>query len=376
MDRIPLVDLKIQYKNLRDEILRETDRLFSDAAFIGGKYLDDFEKAFAKFCDVEHVIGVANGTEALHVALRVLGIGVGDEVILPSHTFIATAEAVHLVGAKPVFAEIDEATWSLSAKTIQEKMTTRTKLIIPVHIYGYVVPDILEILALAKQHDILVLCDAAQAHGAFLNGKPVAHYGLLSTFSFYPGKNLGAFGDAGAIATNDSDLALRLRKFQDHGRLEKYIHDSVGTNARMDALQALILSIKLPYLQEWCDKRRQVARWYQERLSATEAIRLPYLGDGDTKPGFHLYVIRVDQKCREDLLVHLRKAHIEAGIHYPIPLHLQPCHQNLGYALGDFPVTEKIAKEIISLPIYPELDAKFVDYICEQIKLFFSNYSA
>ncbi len=370
--QIPLVDLQKQYEFLKEEVLDVIEDVLSSASLIGGKYVQNFEQDFSAFCHTKHTVGVSNGTDALKLVLWALNVGAGDEVILPANTFIATSEAVCLRGATPVFADIDESTFNVDPVEVEKKITSKTKAIIPVHLYG-LPADLEQLEKIAKQHNLVMLCDAAQAHGAYYQDRPISQYGIASTFSFYPGKNLGAYGDAGAIVTNDDQLTSILYKLRDHGRSEKYLHEVEGTNARLDALQAAILSVKLKYLQSWCDARLENAKCYHGRLKAIKQVHLPELGSQRDKHAMHLYVIRVSASDRNSLLAFLNKAGIGAGIHYPVPLHLQPCYKNLGYKRSDFPVAEKIADEIISLPMFPELTIEQIDYVGSVIEKFYHD---
>ncbi len=370
--QIQFVDLQKQYQNIQDEINHAIKKVIESSSFIGGRFVEEFEQAFSDFFHAKYTIGVSNGTDALFLVLCALGVGVNDEVILPSHTFIATCEAIRLVGAKPVFVDIDEKTYTLDVNDVKRKINSKTKIIIPVHLYGYPA-DMINLENIAKDYNLTLLCDAAQAHGAYCRGKSITDFGVASTFSFYPGKNLGAYGDAGAIVTNDDQLASMLYKLRDHGRGEKYVHVVEGTNARLDALQAAILSVKLKYLQSWCDARLGNAKRYHDRLKEISFLQLPYLGAESERHAMHLYVIRVPEVDRNNLLVSLNKAGVQAGIHYPVPLHLQPCYKTLGYKKGDFPITEKVANEIISLPMCPELTVAQIDYIGSTIEDFYHD---
>lgn len=366
---IPLVDLRAQFNSIRDEVMPVIDDVMSSAGFIGGPNVSDFEDEFAAFCGTAHAVGVANGTDALIVALWAAGIRPGDEVIIPSHTFIATGEAVRMLGATPVFAEIDETTFNIDPEDAAKRIGPKTKAILPVHLYG-LPAEMIRLAEVASAHGLLLLADGAQAHGATHAGIPVAAHGQATTFSFYPGKNLGAAGDAGAIVTDDSAFANRCRMIANHGREDKYLHHIQGTNARLDALQAAILRVKLRHLDEWCKARRAHADAYSDRLTDIDQVRLPDLGGNDTH-AMHLYVIRVPKADRDALVDHLKGAGVGAGIHYPVPLHLQPCNADLGYKAGDFPLTEAVCDEIVSLPMYPELTSAQIEYVCEAVRSYF-----
>jgi dTDP-4-amino-4,6-dideoxygalactose transaminase len=297
------------------------------------------------------------------LSLLALGVGAGDEVITAVNTFIATSEAISATGARPVFIDNDPQTYTIDVRKIEEKITPRTKAIIPIHLYGQ--PAAMDVInEIASRHNLAVVEDAAQAHGASFKGKTVGTLGRLASFSFYPGKNLGAYGDAGAIATNDEALANKVRMLANHGRLKKYEHEIEGYNSRLDTLQAAILSVKLRQLRSWTEQRQRNASLYSQLLSGTAGIVTPFTHP-DAKHVFHLYVIRVEQ--RERVQQALKEAGIATGIHYPIPLHLQPAYRHLGLPVGSFPVAERFASEILSLPMYPELSADQITFICETL---------
>lgn len=364
--QIPFMDITGAFPEIYDEILQKLQEIISSGRFIGGKEVEQFEQEFAHFCRVNHAVGCANGTDALIIALKALGIGVGDCVITVPNTFTATAEAIMAVGARPEFVDIDEKTYTMSPEALLEHLKTRkstqpVKAVIPVHLYGQMA-DMPAIVQIAKSYGLAVIEDAAQAHGAKWKGKGPGEYGDMATFSFYPGKNLGAFGDAGAIVTNSKTLAARLKMLTNHGRKEKYIHELIGYNSRLDAIQAAVLRIKLRYLNEW-NHLRMINACYYDRYIKSDRIIKPYVAPC-SQHVFHLYVIRV--KEREEVR-HQLKPIISTQIHYPLPLHLQPAYRCLGYKEGDFPVTEQIAKEILSLPMWPELKKEEIKYICEQV---------
>ncbi len=362
---IPLVDLKAQYQAIKPEIDAAMQRVVANTQFILGKEVAEFEKNFAAYCRVRHCVGTDSGTAALHLALILCGIKPGDEVITTTHTFVATAEVISLIGARPVFVDIDPRTYNIDPNAIERAITPRTRAIIPVHLYGQ--PAEMEpILDIARRHNLRVIEDAAQAHGAEYRGRRAGSMGDIACFSFYPGKNLGAYGDAGALVTNDDDLAARARMLRDHGRKEKYAHQIVGYGYRLDALQAAILGAKLPHLDAWNARRREIADYYTELFSNIDLV-LPYVPT-HIKPVYHLYVVRA--RNRDALQKHLKARGIETGIHYPIPLHLQPVYKNLGYKPGDFPHTEKAANEVLSLPMYPELTEAQINQVVEAVKDF------
>jgi dTDP-4-amino-4,6-dideoxygalactose transaminase len=348
--QIPFVDLQAQYARIKPEIDEAIQGILDSTRFIGGEPLTAFERDFATYCHAEYALGVANGTDALHLALRAAGIGQGDEVITAANTFIATAAAIDVTGATPIFVDIDLATHTIDPEQVERAITPRTKAIIPIHLYGQPA-DMDALMEIAERHGLIVIEDAAQAHGAEYNGRRAGSIGHMSCFSFYPGKNLGAYGDGGAITTNDPELVDRLDKLRDHGRTTKYEHAMVGWNSRLDALQAAILQVKLRHLDEWNEQRRQVAEWYGEALSGSDLI-IPQVRAGSTHV-YHLYVVMTED--REALQRNLEEAGIATGIHYPLPLHMQPAFAHLGYQQGDMPNAEYAASRILSLPMFPEL---------------------
>ena len=347
---IPLVDLQAQYRSIQDEIDAAICRVVESTAFILGPEVSAFEKAFAAYCEAKCAVGVDSGTAALFLALKACGIGPGDEVITTPFTFISTAETISQVGARPVFVDIDLATYNLDPRRIEAAITPRTRAIIPVHLYGQPA-EMDEILAIAKAHHLWVIEDAAQAHGARYKGRRVGSLGDIACFSFYPSKNLGAYGDGGAVVTNDVNLAARVRSLRDHGRSSKYLHSELGWGFRLDALQAAILRAKLPHLDAWNAARRERAYRYAELLAGTSVVipmALPYV-----EHVYHCYVVRTPH--RDEVVKALQARGIGVGIHYPIPLHLQPAYKDLGYTTGSFPISEQCSQEVFSLPMYPEL---------------------
>lgn len=369
---IPLVDLKAQYKNIKEEIDIAISRILEKTNFIMGKEIEEFESLFAKFIGTEYAIGVSSGTDAIHLSLKVLGVKKGDEVILPAHTFTATAEPIVWLGAKPVFVDIDEKTYTLDPNHIAKRISCKTKVIIPVHLYGHPA-DMDEIQNLAKKHRIFILEDAAQAHGAKIKIKTkwvnVGTVGDLGIFSFYPGKNLGAYGDAGMIVTNSKKLAEKVTLLRNHGRTEKYIHDIVGFGNRLDTIQASILQTKLRHLKMWNIERQMKAKIYKKYLEGLKTLKLPFIAPW-ARSVYHLFVIKA--KRRNALRKYLKSKGIETGIHYPVPLHLQPAYRFLGYKKGELPVTEKVVDQILSLPLYPEMSEKHISYISQCIRDFYS----
>ncbi len=348
---IPLVDLKAQLSQIEPEVRTGWDRILEKTAFIGGPDVSEFEKEFAEFSRVAEVVGVGNGTDAVEIATRALGIGPGDEVIVPANTFIATALGVQRAGATPVFVDSDPDYHLIDPGAIEAKLTAKTKALMPVHLYGQAAP-MEAISAIAKAKGLVILEDAAQAHGAQRNGKAVGSWGAGAGFSFYPGKNLGAFGDAGAVATNDGTVATKCRALRNYGSEKKYHHPETGFNSRLDPLQAVVLRAKLKHLAKWNEQRRRAAERYDAMLEGVEGVVLPKTLEGNEHV-WHLYVVRVPN--RDKSLAALHEAGIGAGIHYPVPCHLQGAFAHLGHKEGDFPVAEKAANEILSLPMFAEI---------------------
>ncbi len=362
---IPLVDLKAQYAAIQADVDDAMRRVLENTSFIMGPEVKAFEASFAAYCDTQYCIGVASGTAALELTLRALGVGPGDEVITVAHTFIATAEAISAVGATPVFIDIDPSTYNMATGALVAAFTPRTRAVLPVHIYGQPA-DMTTISAIAGNYGVPVIEDAAQAHGATWAGQKVGGLGRAACFSFYPGKNLGAYGDAGAVTTNDAEIAEKVRLLRNHGRHDKYLHEIKGYGERIDTLQAAVLSAKLPYLCEWTQARRRLAARYTERMADWE-IMLPYV-DSQANAAWHLYVIRTSR--RDEMLDYLKKQGIGAGIHYPVPLHLQPAYADLGYRPGSLPVTEAVARSCLSLPIYPEMTDEQQDRVIAAVRSF------
>lgn len=351
--KIPFLDLNAQFESIRKDIVDAIDRVLVSGRFIGGQFVEGFEEEFARFVRSRYAIGVSSGTAALELALRAAGITAGDEVIVPANSFFATAEAVSNVGARPRFADVDPATFHLDVSSAEELIGPRTRGVIVVHLYGRVM-DVSPIQELSDRHGLTVIEDAAQAHGTEKDGVQTGGSGRLTCFSFYPGKNLGAIGDAGAVTCNDPTYAERLRLLRDHGSPAKYVHLIVGTNARLDAIQAAVLSVKLHHLRQWNARRVEHAKAYAARLW-NSGIQVPEIPPGG-QHNFHLFVVRV--KNRDAVRRHLLDRGIETGIHYPQPLHLTPAYQESGDAMpGSLPISEALAREILSLPLYPELGA-------------------
>jgi dTDP-4-amino-4,6-dideoxygalactose transaminase len=362
---VAFVDLQAQYASIKSEIDKVIADVIAETAFIGGAHLQSFEAAFAQFCNVKHCVGVGNGTDAIFIALKALGIGHGDEVITVANSFIATSEAITTTGARVVFVDIDPKTYNIDTKQIESKITAKTKAIIPVHLYGQPV-DMDSILLIARTHKLKVIEDAAQAHGAMYKGRRVGSFGVVACFSFYPGKNLGAYGDAGAIVTDNPELAKKVKMLANHGRIDKYDHEIEGVNSRMDGLQAAILGVKLKYLKEWTEKRRNNARLYNELLKGAR-VETPIEID-NVEAVYHLYVVRETTGNREKLQAYLKSKGISTGIHYPIALPNLKAYAYLNHKEEDFPNATRASREILSLPMFPELQDSQIKYVCEKVR--------
>lgn len=370
--QVPFLDLKAQHHQIFNEIDDRFADIMANTGFILGKYVDEFEKGFADLHDARYCIGVSSGTDALHIAMMSLGIGHGDLVIVPVNTFIATAEPVSLCGAEPVFADCDKY-YNMDTEKLEaliagmdESLKKRLKAIAPVHLYGQS-SNMDEILRIADKYGLDVIEDACQAHLSEYKGKKIGTMGKFGAFSFYPGKNLGAWGEAGALITNDERLYLHAKQLRQHGEIERYHHNLVGHNYRMSAFQGAALSVKMKYIVEWTQKRQQNARLYKKYLDTVPGIDLPQERTGCPSV-FHLFVVQTDN--RDDLQKYLQENGVASGLHYPVPLHLQDAYKFLGYKKGDFPAAEKAAQRILSLPMYPELTEKNIEYVCEKIKDF------
>lgn len=368
---VPLVDLKKQYASIKQEIDERVSGVLNSTAFILGSEVKEFEKEFAAFCSAEQAVGVSSGTAALALALLALDIGKGSEVITTPNTFIATVGAVSHIGARPVLVDVDAESYNIDVSRIEEAITKKTRAIIPVHLYGQP-SDMDAVLQLAKKHNLKVVEDACQAHGAEYRGQRVGSFGDISAFSFYPGKNLGAYGDGGAVVTNTSELAERIRLLRNHGSIRKYYHEVIGYNSRLDEIQAAVLRVKLRYLDSWNEKRRKNARIYAKYLQHPADRDLVVIPKEMSwvKHVYHLYVIQVEGSIRDKLIEHLNTKGIGAQIHYPVPIHLQKAYKHLGYKEESFPVAEKLAKRIVSLPMFPELEEHQVERIAHEIKAF------
>lgn len=369
MSRVPFVDLHVQYNSIRREIMESIQMVLEDSAFISGPYVEKFEREFAEFCGSRNVVATSNGTSALWMSLLAAGIGPGDEVITAPNTFIATAEAISYTGAKPVFTDVDENSYTMVADLLEKTITPRTKAVIPIHLFGQPA-DMDPIMEVAARHGLLVIEDACQAHGALYKGKAAGTIGAAGCFSFYPGKNLGAYGEAGAVVTDDSEMAERIRMLRDHGQLTKYHHSVIGWNGRMDGIQGAILSVKLKHLPRWNDARRTIAARYNSLLSGLEDIIKPQEMEY-ARHVYHIYAIRT--KNRDLLARRLAKDGIACLIHYPVPVHLQDAYRQLGLSQGSFPIAERCAGELLSLPMYPEMTEKQVNSVVNGIENFVSE---
>jgi len=360
---VPFLDLKAQIPQIREDIEERFSRIIDNTAFVCGREVKEFEERFAELHDVKYAVGLSSGTDGNHLALLGCGIGAGGEVIVPVYTFIATAEGISHSKAEPVFVEVDEKTFNIDISKIEEKITSRTKAINPVHLFGQP-SDMDRIREIAEKHDILVIEDSAQAHCAEYRGKRVGGMGKAAAWSFYPGKNLGAWGEAGALTTNDELIYRKVLKLRDHGSEKKYYHDLIGFNYRMSEFQASVLNVKMGHIEEWTEKRRLNAYRYNQRLGEIDSVIIPAVLDG-VRHVYHLYVIRA--KKRDKLQAYLKENGIGTGLHYPFPLHLTGAYSHLGYKKGDFPMAEKLADEILSLPMYAELTEEQIDYVCGKI---------
>ena len=363
--KIPFVDLQEQYQGIRDEITLAIADVLNHSDFVLGRAVNNFEESFAEYCEASYAVGVDSGYSALELILRAYGIGPGDEVITAANTFIATALAISNCGARPVLVDIDPETYNLDPNLLETAVSPATRAIIPVHLYGHPA-DMDPILAVARKHGLKVIEDAAQAHGARYKGRRAGSLGDAAAFSFYPGKNLGAYGDGGAVVTNDAALADQVRLLRNLGQRVKYHHLVKGYNRRLDTIQAAVLQVKLAYLDEWNASRRRAAAVYREMLADLPLIT-PRAARW-AEPVYHLFVIRTQN--RDAMSRYLQEGGIATGMHYPIPIHLQPAYKELGYGEGAFPVTEAYAQEILSLPMYPELTDGMIAIVAGQIEGF------
>lgn len=366
---VQFVDLKAQYETIASEVDEAIHRVVVNADFILGKDVELFEQEFAAYCDVKYAVGLDSGMSALELALRAYNIGEGDEVITVSHTFSATAFSISLAGARPVFVDVDPSTYNMASTQIEAAITPRTKAILPVHLYGQPA-DMDEISAIAHKHGLVLIEDACQAHGARYKGKRVGGWGDIACFSFYPGKNLGAYGDGGMIVTGNADLADKLKMLRNYGQREKYNHILIAYNRRLDNLQAAVLRVKLRHLESWNSARRAAADLYNRWLKDVDGVVTPY-ASGDRTHVYHLYVIQHPQ--RDALLSYLREHGVFAGLHYPMAVHQQPCYEDLNITPGSLPITESLASRVISLPIYPEIRPEQIEFVCDQVRSFPGN---
>jgi dTDP-4-amino-4,6-dideoxygalactose transaminase len=363
METVPYLDLRAQYQPLRSEILSALEEICESTSFAQGRATSEFEAKFAAYCGVDHCVSLNSGTSALHLALRCLDVGPGDEVVTVAMTFIATAWAISYVGATPVFVDIDPVRRTLNPDKLEAAITSRTKAIIPVHLYG-MPAEMDRIMTIADRHGLPVIEDAAQAHGAKYRNKRVGQFGQIACFSFYPSKNLGAYGEGGALVTNNASIAHRARSLRDHAQSQKYLHDEVGYNYRMDSFQAAVLSIKLKHLDEWNAARNDCARLYTELLKDSSCKTPANVSDSECV--WHCYVVEIPERDRarsglEDL-------GIQSAVHYPVPIHLQKPYVHLGYRSGDLPVTEALCKHCLSLPIYPELSKEKISFVASVLR--------
>jgi dTDP-4-amino-4,6-dideoxygalactose transaminase len=359
---IPFVDLRAQYLSIKAEIDEAIARVLDTTAFVLGREVEAFERAFAEYLGAEYCVGLNSGTAAVQLAVMACGLGSGDEVLVPANTFFASAEGVSTAGATPVFVDADAASYTIDPQRIEAAITGRTRAIMPVHLYGQAA-DLDPIFEIAARHNLVVIEDAAQAHGALYKGKRVGALSLAGCFSFYPGKNLGAYGEGGAVVTNDPEVARRVRLLRDHGSEQKYRHEVVGYNFRLEGIQGAVLNVKLGHLDRWNDLRRAHAARYNELLSEsglTLPREMPY-----GRHIYHLYVVQTEE--RDALQQKLNAAGVQTGIHYPVPIHLQPAYASMGHAPGDFPESEQQARRVLSLPMFPELTDEQIEKVAESI---------
>lgn len=368
---VPFLDLKAQYNTIAKEAQERLVEVMENTAFASGPFVKSFENNFAELHEVKHCLGVNSGTSALHLALLALGIGEGDEVIIPSHTFVSTAWAVSYVNATPVFVDVDDKTYTIDPKLIERKITDKTKAIIPVHLYG-MPADMEAINIIAENYNLHVIEDAAQAHLAEYKMKKVGNFSDVACFSFYPGKNLGAFGEGGACLTNNEELADKISLLRNHAQPQKYIHTEIGYNYRMDGFQGAILDLKLKYIDKWTNRRIEISQKYSNGLLNLSEVKTP-LVPKNRKCVFHLYELKLkDQQTRDSLKQYLLDNEIHCGLHYPIPVHLQKAYEHLNYKMGDFKITEELADTLLSLPIYPEMTDDMIEYVISKIKEYFN----
>jgi dTDP-4-amino-4,6-dideoxygalactose transaminase len=362
--RVPFVDLSVQYNNIKADVDKAIADVISEAAFVGGKYVKVFEQKFAELYGVKHVIGCGNGTDSLYIIMKMLGIGAGDEVITVANSWISSSETISQTGAKPVFIDVHPTYYSMDETQLQSKVTSRTKAIIPVHLHGQIC-DVEVIKSICDKNDLYMIEDCAQSHFSEFNEKRAGLFGIAASFSFYPGKNLGAYGDAGCIITNEDSLAEKCRMYANHGALKKHQHQMEGINSRLDGLQASILTAKLPYILKWTEQRIKNASLYNQNLKGIDGICLP-ITRPNSKHTYHLYVVRTRQ--RQALMEYLAKLGIETAVHYPTTLPNLAAYQYLGHIPDDFPVASKMQSEILSLPMYPELTEEMIIHVADSIR--------
>jgi len=367
--KVPFLDLKLQYESIKDDIANAIQQVLDKTAFAGGFFVNQFEAEFAEFCQCRHSIAVGSGTSALWLALMGSGVGYGDEVITTPNTFIATAEAISFCGAKPVFVDVEKNTYNMDPTLLEETISENTKAIIPVHLYGQMA-NMDAIMDIAKKHNLLVIEDACQAHGAEYKGKKAGSIGDAGCFSFYPGKNLGAYGEAGAVVTNNSELTEKIQQLRDHGQPQKYYHSVIGWNARMDGIQGAILSVKLKHLTKWNEARRNHAQLYNKLLDNVDGMIIPFEAD-NAKHVYHIYSLLINN--RDELLDKLAEKNIFCGIHYPIPIHLQEAYTFMGLSKNSFPIAESCAENTISLPMFAELEDEQIDFVAQEIRNILGN---
>jgi dTDP-4-amino-4,6-dideoxygalactose transaminase len=362
--QVPFLDLKSHHAPLRSELNAAIKEVIDECAFAGGPFVERFEADFAAYCDCPYAVGLGSGTEALWLCLIALGIGPGDDVITVPNTFMATAEAITYCGARPVFADVDERTYTMDPTALENAITAKTKAIIPVHLFGQPA-DMDPILEIARRHGLFVIEDACQAHGAEYKGRKVGTLADAACFSFYPGKNLGAFGEAGAVVTRNAGLEEKIRVLREHGQVRKYYHSLIGWNCRMDGIQAAVLRVKLRHLKKFTELRRSHAANYDRGLMGTDDLSAPWTAAG-VRHVYHIYAIRVPNR---DKIMHLlAEKGVGSGVHYPLPVHLQEAYRSLGYQRGSFPVSERCASEFISLPMFPELTSTQIEVVVRAVK--------
>ncbi|MCK5580192.1 MAG: DegT/DnrJ/EryC1/StrS family aminotransferase [Candidatus Omnitrophica bacterium] len=362
--QVNFLDFSEQYTTIKDEVDIGLKRVFETGSFIMGPDVKDFENSFAQYCECRNGVGVNSGTDALYLALAALDVGVGDEIILPSFTFIATALCVSYTGATPVFVDVEQETYNIDSESFKKAITPKTKAVIPVHIYGQAA-NMKEICEIAKEHNIKVVEDACQAHGARYEGQRIGSLGDIGCFSFYPTKSLGAFGDGGIVVTDDEEIAEKIQMLRDYGRKGRYDHKVKGYNSRLDTVQAVVLAAKLKYLDEWNQMRADNAAYYNELLAGIKGVKIPLIKDNRTHV-FQTYAVRL--KERDRICDQMKDKGVGVLIHYPIPLHLQEAYKDAGYKKGDFPVSEQIANETLSLPMYPHITKDKIEFVCDALK--------